>query len=208
MSRTRFSERAPEFEAALATPFHHGVVDAVEAAIGEVAPGVAIEVGCGAGTLVDAWRTRGHRVIGVDATFEMCAATRVRAGVLAACADACRLPFAADSADVLASTFCLQIVPDPGAALREAARVLRPGGRCAIAIQAPDWTESGAFDLAARLGMVGGDCDHLVRIARVAPGSWRFSTEELRALFADSGLEDIVIVRVMAGVLVASATAP
>ena len=40
-----------------------------------------------------------------------------------------RLPFDTDSIDTVVSTLVLCTVPDPGAAIAEAARVLRPGGR-------------------------------------------------------------------------------
>jgi ubiquinone/menaquinone biosynthesis C-methylase UbiE len=43
--------------------------------------------------------------------------------------DACQLPFADDSFDIIAFSSVLHHIPDYGAAVKEAARVLRPGGR-------------------------------------------------------------------------------
>jgi SAM-dependent methyltransferase len=45
--------------------------------------------------------------------------------------EAARLPLPDASVDVVISSFVLQLVPDRGAALREALRVLRPAGRLA-----------------------------------------------------------------------------
>ena len=48
--------------------------------------------------------------------------------------DATALPFADASCDVVLSQFALMYFPDRTAALKEMIRVLRPGGRLAIAV--------------------------------------------------------------------------
>ncbi|MEZ4595828.1 MAG: class I SAM-dependent methyltransferase [Chloroflexota bacterium] len=80
-------------------------------------------------------RDRGHRPLGRHAGHGPW--TALRAGVaegrlawLEAPAD--RLPLADGAADLVMSSFALQLVPDRGAALREARRVLRPGGLLAF----------------------------------------------------------------------------
>ncbi len=102
------------------------------------APSV-VDVGTGSGVLAleafDRWPEA--RVIGVDPSTGMLAMARQREtrrggadgriAWLEASADALPLPDAA--VDLVISSFALQLVPDRAAALREAYRVLRPGGR-------------------------------------------------------------------------------
>jgi ubiquinone/menaquinone biosynthesis C-methylase UbiE len=51
--------------------------------------------------------------------------------------DASAFPFADGSFDVVMSQFSLMYFPDRATALREMARVLKPGGRLAIAVWGP-----------------------------------------------------------------------
>lgn len=111
-------------------------------AVGVLARGaVVVDVGCGAGTdLLLAARQigPGGRAIGVDMTDAM--RQRVRDGA-AQCGwahvtvldgDATRLPISDASADVVISNGVLNLVPEKLRAVREIARVLRPGGRVQV----------------------------------------------------------------------------
>lgn len=60
-------------------------------------------------------------------------ADRVHRGVTLHQADAAALPFPAESFDTVVSTFALCCIPNERAALVEALRVLRPGGRLLLA---------------------------------------------------------------------------
>ena len=99
-----------------------------------------LDVGCGTGTAeisLARLRLSQMHLFGVDLVTERLrdahAATRgINARVGYAAADACRLPFAANSFD---STYCvavLQHIRDLSGALTEIARVTRPGGRVLI----------------------------------------------------------------------------
>jgi ubiquinone/menaquinone biosynthesis C-methylase UbiE len=131
--------------------------------------GVAIDVGSGTGTFaIDlAARRPDTTVIGVDGDPEVISLARAKPG--AGRVDwrqglAQRLPFEDDAADLLATSLVLHhLLPeDKGAALAEAARVLKPGGRLHVA----DWGEphdplvSGAFLIAQAVDGFARTADH------------------------------------------------
>lgn len=95
--------------------------------------GEVLEIGFGSGLNVPHYPAGVTRVVAVDpATVgQRLAATRIAAHgvpVEFAGADARALPVAGASTDFVLSTWTLCTIPDPGRALAEAYRVLRPGG--------------------------------------------------------------------------------
>ena len=114
---------------------------AYAAAVGTLAPpagGVVADVGCGTGRALPALRDAvgpGGTVLALDLTAEMLAAARERAaasGAGLAQADGARLPLADGALSAVFTAGYLPHVADPVAALRELARVTRPGARIAI----------------------------------------------------------------------------
>ena len=103
------------------------------------APGARLlDVGCGTGALACAAAgivgPAGH-VIGLDANPEMLAVARGKPEPVEWVeGNAQDMPFEADSFDAVASQFAFMFFDDPPAALAEMLRVLRPGGRMAVAV--------------------------------------------------------------------------
>ncbi len=93
-----------------------------------------LDVATGTGAVArELVRAHGCRVVGLDQSPEMLAEARRRAaGIEYVEGSAERLPFADASFDHLTFTYLLRYVDDPGATLRELARVVRPGGTVAM----------------------------------------------------------------------------
>jgi demethylmenaquinone methyltransferase/2-methoxy-6-polyprenyl-1,4-benzoquinol methylase len=96
--------------------------------------GHVLDVGTGTGLVAELLLRRGHRVTGLDQSAAMLAAARARFGdrVDLVESPAETLPFPDASFDHLTFTYLLRYVDDPGAVLRELARVVRPGGTVAM----------------------------------------------------------------------------
>lgn len=105
----------------------------IERALREELPnvsGVVLDVGCGHQpyrSLLLAPPSRATRVVGVDIPSD-------RYGRHDVAWDGARLPVADTSVDQVLLTEVLEHCPDAGAVLREAARVLRPGGRVFLTV--------------------------------------------------------------------------
>jgi len=111
--------------------------------LARLAPGERVlDLGSGAGTdsLIAAQMVGGGgSVTGIDMTPEMLAKARTAAAAMGVAnvdfveADAERLPFAAESFDVVISNGVIDLIPDKDAVFAELNRVLKPGGRIQIA---------------------------------------------------------------------------
>jgi SAM-dependent methyltransferase len=134
-----------------------------------------LDVGCGSGLACEIASALGADVSGLDATPELLEIARQRVPR----ADFRRgdmqsLPHDANSFDVVTYLNCLFLAADQEAALREARRVARPGGKVAVVI----WGEPDRVDATAFLSAVG---------SLMPPG-----TPEIVGLFYEPGaLEDL-----------------
>ena len=105
--------------------------------LGDLAGARVLDIGCADGALVRAFAAQGATAVGVDPDPAMLAAARERAAEahsLATFVDgrAESLPFPDASFDAVTAMTVLCFVPDAQGAMREMARVLRPGGRLVL----------------------------------------------------------------------------
>ena len=159
-------------------------------ALGEIRPGDrVVDAGAGSGvdTLVAARLVGdGGRVIGVDMTTAMLDKAR-RAAAQAGMANVEfreglleSLPIEDGWADVIISNGVLNLVPDKAAALREMARVLRPGGRLQLAdiVLGRPVSDDSKHDVSLWTGCIAGG----------------LLADELEATIRDAGFVDVEVI--------------
>ena len=156
---------------------------------------VVLDLACGTGDLTRLAARRGYRTIGADLSWGMLQADRDAAGSAVQC-DASRLPLATASVDGIVCGYALRNFTDLAAALAEAGRILRPGGRIAVLeVASPPagllraghklWFEHGV----PLLGAVLSDADAY----RYLPRSTAYLPDEvgLRTLFRQAGFATV-----------------
>ena len=163
--------------------------EALETALLQALPkgrlGRLLDIGCGTGGLLEKLSPRIEEGLGVDASRDMLALARSRlterglTHIAVRQADMYRLPLPDAAFDAVTLHMVLHYAEDPAAALAEAARVLRPGGRLLILDLAPhertDLLTSYAhrwpgFDDAAIGGWLGGAGCTAPRVSTIPAG--------------------------------------
>ena len=97
-----------------------------------------LDLACGGGVLAPHLVGKGYRHLGVDLSA-LALRQAAEHGVRVVRADVLRLPFADAVADVVVAGEVLEHVPDLAGAVREACRVLRPGGTLVLDTIADTW---------------------------------------------------------------------
>jgi len=99
--------------------------------------GLVVDIGCGEGQ-VARYVVAGRRVLGVDPAFAQATVARDRAGGPSYVqGSAGALPIRTGSAEAAVACLVFEHIPDVDAALREVARVLRPGGTFVFLLNHP-----------------------------------------------------------------------
>ncbi|MBB2924313.1 class I SAM-dependent methyltransferase [Cellulomonas cellasea] len=108
------------------------------------ASGAVLELAVGTGLNLPLYPAAVHHVLGIDLSAAMLDRARARVRdlglgerVALRQGDVQRLDLPGGSVDTVVATYALCTVPDPGAALLEARRVLRPGGRLVLVEHGP-----------------------------------------------------------------------
>jgi demethylmenaquinone methyltransferase/2-methoxy-6-polyprenyl-1,4-benzoquinol methylase len=145
-----------------------------------------LDLAAGTGVSTEELARSGATAIGADISLGMLRAGRqARPAVPLVAGDALALPFADSSFDAVTISFGLRNVVDTDAALRELARVTRPGGRLVVCeFSHPTWAP-------LRLAYLGYLMRALPRVAeRVAsnPDAYSYLAESIRAWPDQAGL--------------------
>ncbi|MFD8644201.1 MULTISPECIES: methyltransferase domain-containing protein [Streptomyces] len=158
-----------------------------------------VDVGCGTGRAVAEMTDRGARAIGLDLSEEMIGeASRRRPDADFRCAEAYQLPFGDGEVDAYRAEKLYHELDDPVRALREARRVLVPGGRTVLIGQDWDTFVIDSDEAALTRTIVHARAD-LVPGARTA--------RRYRSLLLDGGFRDVVL-EVRTGVFTGAAMLP
>ena len=150
-----------------------------------------LDVACGTGVVARRAASLvapGGHVVGLDVNRDMLAVARAsEPGLEWREGNAMTLPFAAEAFDVVVCQQGLQFVPDRGRALREAHRVLMPGGRFVVAVWCATESSPGHHALIRALARhVGTDAADLLS------GAFRLGDPQaLQTMLESSGFQDV-----------------
>ncbi len=159
---TRFHDMVDFFDRMQTDGAYATLLDDVVALVEPLDPAArALEIGCGAGRVVRDLAPRCREVVGVDASAAMLERARERSSSLGLGnvsfteAVASAVPFPDASFDRVVIANVLFYLRDPVAALREATRLLRPGGRLVLLEPTTSMTRAVVGDLVQSRGLRG-----------------------------------------------------
>jgi SAM-dependent methyltransferase len=178
--------RYPASFAQATAPYAEHLLDAAGAG-----PGTRLlDIACGPGIVAAAALRRGCSVVGVDFSSQMVSEARRRLpGATFHEADAEALPLPDGGFDAAVCNFGLHHFPYPQRALREAVRMLRPGGRLAATVWAPPELNRGWQIL---LDAVAAHGDPAITTP-TSPHGRLNRPEDCRRLLAEAGCPDATV---------------
>ena len=182
MTLRRYPE-LPSYSLWRAVELHH---------LGKIAfPEPILDLACGEGQFGEMLFGVGKRLYGFDLEWKVlrrAAYNPAYSGVVQA--DATRIPFAAGAFGSVLCNCVLEHIPDDEAAVREAARVLRPGGTAVFTVPGPRLKE-GLYNYQAALarGDQEGADDYLREFDRRLDHFHYRTEEEWRRILDESGLQ-------------------
>jgi ubiquinone/menaquinone biosynthesis C-methylase UbiE len=175
MSKTYFDQVAPQWDALRQSFFSDAVREKAFAVAGVTAGQTAADIGAGTGFVTEGLAQRGLRVIAVDQSEAMLAEMRRKFGarIDARLGGAEHLPVPDESVDHAFANMYLHHVEEPPRAIKEMARILKPGGKLVIT-----------------------DLDeHPFEFLRIEQyDRWMgFQREDVRRWFEDAGLKNVTV---------------
>ena len=148
MKRRDWEDQAESWVRWARTPGHDSYADYGPGFLDGIVPPAGhrtLDLGCGEGRVARDLASRGHLVVGVDASPTMVSHARdADSAGRYLVADAAALPFRDAGFDLIVAYNTLMDFDDLPAAMSEAARVLEPGGRLCVCVLHPT-AEAGAF---------------------------------------------------------------
>lgn len=137
-----FENHADEWDAIRSLHVAESEIEAAMATVlGDQPIDTLIDIGTGTGRMLELFGARARTALGIDRSSEMLRLARAKLAGAANTelrqADLYALPMADGAADVAILHHVLHYAQQPGAAIREAGRVLAPGGRLLIVDFAP-----------------------------------------------------------------------
>ena len=160
---------------------------AMERALSDAPIGVLIDIGTGTGRMIELFGAQAVHATGIDRSPEMLRLARTKLAESSIAkwdlqqGDISALPIAAGQADTVIMHQVLHFIPAPEAAVAEAARLVKAGGRLLIVDFAPHEREAlRTEDAHARLG---------------------FSDSQIKSWFSDAGLTVDLIEKLAGGEL-------
>jgi ubiquinone/menaquinone biosynthesis C-methylase UbiE len=151
--------------------------------------GELLDIGCGTGLFVEKYIRHGGKAAGLDISRKMVEQARRRCpGCEFTVGNGENLPFCDHSFDSVSSLLVFSYVKQPESMLREAYRVLRPGGAVAICTLGKKLLTRGIpalYQISERM--------KVKHVVMKDFGEYYYNEEEMDNLFSNAGFNDIAI---------------